>query len=106
MMDRVAFLAPKSPPDTGASRAWIPDRLSFSQILMARSGLEVVISMTRVPFPAWAKMPSSPRYTCSTSDGYPTMVMMAWHFWLRALTESSQTAPFEIDSAAFVFVRV
>ena len=72
IIDKVAFFAPISPPETGASKTL--NFLPKLYIFLANKGDEVVISIKYVPSFAYLNMPSSPKYTSSTSFGYPTIV--------------------------------
>gem|GEM_PF-6302471 len=61
MIDSVAFLAPESPPDTGASMAVLPAAAAAAEIRAASDGSLVVRSTNRAPRFADATMPSAPR---------------------------------------------
>ena len=59
----------------------------------AKAGEEVVISMTIVPGRADSKMPPSPNITCSTSEGYPTMVITTSASRTASAIDPAHTAP-------------
>ena len=61
MIDRVAFLAPTSPPVTGRSSVYAPTFKNSLLIFSARVGEEVVISTNTWPFLAVVISPFSPR---------------------------------------------
>jgi hypothetical protein len=60
-MERVPFRAPRSPPETGASSVRRPFSAAAAAIRIAREGLEVVISIRRLPAAARSIMPPFPR---------------------------------------------
>ena len=69
MMERVALRAPMSPPETGASRQWMPRSAARAAIWRARAGPLVVKSMRSAGVFVAAMVPCEPRCTDSTSAG-------------------------------------
>lgn len=69
MMDSVAFLAPTSPPETGASRYWAPmASMRRAKSLVATGEMELMSTTTLPLLPLRpAATPSSPNSTFSTS---------------------------------------
>jgi hypothetical protein len=66
MIDNVAFCAPGSPPDTGASMMRSPRSAPILANSVVTSGRMEEKSITSVPGWAWAKTPSSPNRTLCT----------------------------------------
>mmetsp|Transcript_26393 Transcript_26393/g.102880 ORF Transcript_26393/g.102880 Transcript_26393/m.102880 type:complete len:226 (-) Transcript_26393:226-903(-) len=92
--ERVPFLAPTSPPLTGASRANFPAELAASDISTARDGSDVVISTMIPPLGRPVSTPFSElRITSRTSLGNPTIVKTTSLFSATALGESICFAP-------------
>merc|ERR1711903_265067 len=92
-MVSVPFLAPMSPPDTGQSSAAQPFEVAAAAISTASAGSEVVMSTMMPPGLRFARMPSSPRMTDRTSEGYPTMVNTTSEFLATSPGELASTAP-------------
>ena len=106
IIDKVPFLAPISPPDTGASKALISLDLASSYILIDNLGLVVVISITVLPSLALANIPLSPKYTSSTSLGYPTIVIIISLSLAHDFISSHHIAPSSITSIILDLVLV
>jgi hypothetical protein len=84
MIERLASMAPASPPLTGASSTRTPASRPASLTRTATSGRMVLMSMYSAPDFALANTPSSPPVTASTSGESGTMVIT---------TSASRTAP-------------
>src|SRR3954453_20915634 len=89
MMDRAAFFAPASPPETGASRMRSPRFRACLASSPVTSGRMLEKSMTSVPGLAFSKTPPAPVSTSWTSGKSGTMT---------AATSASRTAS-PIDAA-------
>ena len=93
IIDSVPFFAPISPPVTGKSNAVAPTFANSSLIFFANVGEDVVISTKTCPSFAVFIRPFSPRYTSSTSLGYPTIEKITSAFSGASFTSFSKVAP-------------
>ena len=75
MMESVPSMAPRSPPETGASSISTSCAASCSAIARVGPGSIVLMSITSDPAAAPAATPSSPSITCSTSGVSGSIVM-------------------------------
>lgn len=74
---RLPFLAPRSPPDTGASTEWQSFIVAAAEISAAREGSDVVMSTRTPPGRSPGRAPEvESRRTLRTSEGKPTMEKM------------------------------
>src|SRR5215211_3288417 len=100
MIESVPFLAPTSPPETGASSIPTPLSLAVRASSRARGGEEVLISTMSEPSLAPSNKPPSPATTSSTSDGPGSMVM------LMSLNSATSHLPRRIGDQRPVFRKL
>ena len=98
MMLRVAALAPTSPPDTGASRYCAPFSLILAANALVAVGEIELMSMTILPGPTPAAIPSARNSTSSTCGVSGTMTMMNSASWATSFGVARATAPALIRS--------
>lgn len=104
---RVPFLAPRSPPETGASMAEQFLEAAAADISTAREGSEVVISTTIPPgWRPWRAPEERSRRTERTSEGKPTMEKTTSDCEARARGESAKWAPMSRRGWALERVRL
>ena len=99
MIDRVAALAPTSPPDTGASRYSAPVALIFSANCLVAVGEIELMSITTLPAPTPAATPSARNSTSSTCGVSGTMTMMNSASWATSCGLARPMAPASVSSA-------
>ncbi|COG71106.1 Uncharacterised protein [Streptococcus pneumoniae] len=99
-----ASFAPTSPPETGASNVYIFLLFATSLIRFAKVGVDVVKSIAIVPSFACSIIPSIPKYTSSTSCGYPTIVITISTCFTNSFGVSHQCAPACTKESVFAFV--
>lgn len=103
----MAFLAPRSPPDTGASIAPQPLAVAAAAISEASEGSEVVMSTRTPPGRRPARAPEvGSRRTERTSEGWPTMEKTTSDWAATARGEEAKLAPKSRRGWAFEMVRL
>ncbi len=106
MIDRAAFLAPASPPETGASRYRKPAASAWSASAIVTSGRIEEKSMTSVPGCALARTPSSPVRTLSTSGESGTMTATTSAPLTASATDDAAVPPASTSGWALAAVRL
>ena len=106
MIDSVAFFAPTSPPDTGASTLDTDFCFAASAISTASDGSLVVMSTRMLPLLEPASAPSAPSITSRTSLGKPTIEKTTSDAAATALGVSAHLAPCANSGSALDFVRL
>ncbi len=102
MMESVAFRAPTSPPETGASSQSQPFSANRLANFFVAIGLIELMSMRILPGLKPSAMPSAPNTTASTSGVSGTMVMTASQRSATSRGEPQAMAPASISSAGGV----
>ena len=99
MMVSVAFFAPTSPPDTGASRYSQPSSLMRLANFFVSPGEIDDMSTTILPFDSPEATPLSPKSAAATWGVSGTIVMMTSLFSATSLPDLQATAPAPVRSA-------
>ena len=98
MMVSAAFLAPTSPPDTGASTYSQPSLLILSANAFVSIGEIELMSITTLPALNPSATPLAPNSTFSTSGVSGTMVMMNSAFCATSLALAQLVPPAAVSS--------
>src|SRR5258706_5585912 len=98
MIVSAAFLAPTSPPDTGASRYSQPSSLTRLAYFLVSIGEIELMSTTIFPFDRPSATPPAPNNTFSTSGVSGTMVMMMSAFCAASLALAHPVPPAAVNS--------
>ena len=99
MIVSVAFLAPTSPPETGASRYSQPSSLIRLANFFVSPGEIDDMSTTILPFERPAATPLSPNSAAATCGVSGTIVMMTSLFSATSLPDLHAVAPAPVSSA-------
>jgi hypothetical protein len=106
MIDRLAFTAPASPPDTGASRSRKPLALACRASSAVTSGRMVEKSMISAPGLALAKTPPLPARTSWTSGESGTITQTTSASLTASAIDPAERPPAAASGPAFSRVRL
>ncbi|CPU63552.1 Uncharacterised protein [Mycobacteroides abscessus] len=106
MIDSAALIAPGSPPETGASMIRRPASFACCASATVTSGRIEEKSTTSAPGFAFARTPSSPVSTASTSGESGTMIATTSAPETASATDSAARPPASTSGAVFSGLRL